>query len=125
MEENLNGTTFNIDEIIKSFCSFGFKLKIEQNVDFAHKMDQIWKGVENPIIRKESVWTFTWDKFRYFTIFEVFDKGFFFSFEYDGYELKIYSESELTQMYEDICEVISHEFSKEELRDIKLNVIGV
>lgn len=125
MEKNLNGTTFNIDEIINSFCNFGFKLKIGQNVDFAHKMEQIWKGVKNPIIRKESVWKFTWDEFRYFTIFEVFDKGFFFSFEYDGSELKTYSENELVQMYEDICKVISHKFSKGELRGIKLNGLGI
>lgn len=125
MEKNLNGTTFNIDEIINSFCNFGFKLQVERNVDVAHKIEQIWKGVENPIIRKESVWKFTWDEFRYFTIFEVFDKGFIWSFGYDTSELKTYSENELVQMYEDICKVISHKFSKGELRDIKLNGLGI
>ena len=125
MEKNLNGTTFNIDEIINSFCNFGFKLQVERNVDVAHKIEQIWKGVENPIIRKESVWKFTWDEFRYFTIFEVFDKGFIWSFGYDTSELKTYSENELVQMYEDICKVISHKFSKVELRDIKLNGLGI
>ena len=77
MEKNSSGMIFSIDEIINSFCNFGFQLKIERSVDVAHKIKQVWEGVETPIIRKESVWKFTWDEFRYFTIFEVFDKGFF------------------------------------------------
>jgi len=125
MEKNSSGMIFSIDEIINSFCNFGFQLKIERSVDVAHKIKQVWEGVETPIIRKESVWKFTWDEFRYFTIFEVFDKGFFWSFGYDASVLKTYSENELVQMYEDICKVISHKFSKEELRDIKLNRLGI
>lgn len=130
MEENLNGTTFNIDEIIKSFCNFGFKIKIEQNVDFAHKMEQIWKGVKNPIIRKESVWKFRWNKYIGFSIYEVFGKGFFWHFSgdfpnFNFSHCQIYSEIEIEKMHDDIFKMLSSKFSKEELREIKLNVIGV
>jgi hypothetical protein len=68
MERSLSGMTFNMDDIIDSFCKYGFTLKMSSFPDISFHMQQKFKGVLDIKRRENPSFNFTWQEGKSFTI---------------------------------------------------------
>lgn len=142
MEKSSNGMIFNIESIQKIFCDFGYKLKVEMLPDIAFHMKQKWNGVENPIRRENPGFNFSFpndDKYhptKGFSIIQsdsVFANGILyeeegrkFYFYFIGSDIsKIYRDDDLYQLFKDCSRDIISRFSKSEIRDFNLSLLGI
>ena len=137
MEKNSNGMISNIDDVIETFCNYGFNLKMDSFPDIAFTMKQRFSGIKDVSYRDNPVFKFSKDKQKNFMIFENYSvyhngvsyeeegrKFYFFSIQNHISEL-IYRDDEMYQLYRDCSKEIRKYFSKEELREISLNLLGV
>jgi len=137
MERNSNGMISNINDIIETFCKYGFELKVESFPDISFTIQQKFRGVKDISHRDNTAFKFTWsDTQKTFIIFEnysVYHKGVsyeeegrkFYFFSIQNYISEIYHDDEMYQLYQDCSKEIRKCFSKEELREISLNLLGV
>jgi len=133
----------NIDYIINTFKDWGYKVKEKEVVDLAYGLRQtmIQKLPKDQVKeRYDKIWTIHYndDMRNYFSIFENHDVNsngvnyydpnhFHYFYSVDGISSshKIYHENDLDKLYNDLINDLKSVLGKSDLRQLKLNSIGI